>query len=73
VGDISFTVDAVSVQGVAPGSLEALLDCLVRMMLNAFLEDVRLPFNSSTPVSSSSPSKRSARDRRPDHAERDVS
>lgn len=45
VGDISFTLDAVSVQGVAPGSLEALLECLVRMMLNAFLEDVRLPFD----------------------------
>jgi hypothetical protein len=45
VGDISFAVDAVSVQGVKPDSLGALLDCLVRMMLNAFLGDVRLPFD----------------------------
>jgi hypothetical protein len=45
VGDVSFLVDAVLIQGIAPPSLQAILDCIVRSMLNAVLAGVRLPFN----------------------------
>ena len=45
VGDVSFFVDTVLVQGIAPTSLQAIVDCLIRSMLNAALAGVRLPFN----------------------------
>lgn len=45
VGDVSFLVDTVLVQGISPTSLQAIVDCLIRSMLNAALAGVRLPFN----------------------------
>jgi hypothetical protein len=45
VGDVSFHVDQVLIPEIAPPSLQAVLDCLVRMILNAVLSGVRLLFN----------------------------
>jgi hypothetical protein len=45
-GYVSFRVDQVLVPGVAPQSLQAVLDCLLRMILNAVLASVQLPFNT---------------------------
>jgi hypothetical protein len=45
-GYVSFHVDQVLLPGVAPESLQAVLDCLLRMILNAVLASVQLPFNT---------------------------
>jgi hypothetical protein len=45
VGFVRFAVDQVLVENVAPPSLQAVLDCLIRMILNAVLSSVELPFN----------------------------
>jgi hypothetical protein len=45
VGDVSFVVDRVVIDKVAPQSLAAVLNCLVRMLLNAALSQVHLPFD----------------------------
>jgi hypothetical protein len=45
VGDVSFHVDQVLIPEIAPPSLQAVIDCLVRMILNAVLSGVQLPFN----------------------------
>lgn len=45
VGDVSFVVDQVLVEGVKPTSLEQVLECLVRMLLDAVLAQVHLPFD----------------------------
>ena len=58
VGYVSFQVDQVLLVDVAPPSLQAVLDCLLEMILNAVLADVQLPSTSSTPASSSSPWRR---------------
>jgi hypothetical protein len=44
VGDISFHVDEVKVTLVEPATLEAVLDCLLRMILNGVLSSLQLPF-----------------------------
>ncbi len=44
VGDIYFHVDEVKVMPVAPASLDAVLDCLLRMILNGVLTSLQLPF-----------------------------
>jgi len=44
VGEIYFEVDDVMVVDVAPPSLDALLDCLLRMILNGVLSNLPLPF-----------------------------
>jgi hypothetical protein len=44
VGDIYFHVDEVKVTPVAPASLDAVLDCLLRMILNGVLSNLQLPF-----------------------------
>lgn len=44
VGEISFAVDMVEVIAVAPESLDAVVDCLLRMILNAVLSNLQLPF-----------------------------
>lgn len=48
VGDIAFHVDAVELVDVKPDSLESVLECLIRMMLQAALAQVRLPFQAIT-------------------------
>jgi hypothetical protein len=45
VGYVSFHVDQVLVLDVAPPSLQAVLDCLLEMILNALLSGLQLPFN----------------------------
>jgi hypothetical protein len=45
VGFVTFVVDQVLIPGVEPASLQAVLDCLLRMILNALLADVQLPFD----------------------------
>ena len=45
VGYVSFHVDQVLVLDVAPASLQAVLDCLLDMILNALLSGLQLPFN----------------------------
>ncbi len=44
VGDIYFHVDDVKVMPVAPASLDLVLDCLLRMILNGVLSSLQLPF-----------------------------
>ena len=48
VGDIAFHLDAVELVDVKPDSLESVLECLIRMMLQAALDHVRLPFHGVT-------------------------
>lgn len=45
-GDIRLAVDSVEIVDIAPEPLEALLECLIRMLLDAALVPVRLPFES---------------------------
>ncbi|MGH2789027.1 MAG: hypothetical protein ACRDJV_14155 [Actinomycetota bacterium] len=45
-GEISFRLRAAELVDVAPNELESLLECLIRMLLDAVLQQVRLPFNS---------------------------
>jgi hypothetical protein len=47
-GEITFDVDAVEIVDIAPPELETLLECLIRMLLDAALGTVRLPFNAVT-------------------------
>lgn len=44
-GEISFVVDTVEVVDIAPPSLDAVLDCVLRMILNAVLSNLQLPFS----------------------------
>jgi hypothetical protein len=45
-GDISLEVDDVRMPDIKPESLENVLDCLIRMMLQAALQNVHLPFHA---------------------------
>ena len=45
-GEVTFRLRAVELVDVAPDELESLLECLIRMLLDAVLQQVRLPFNS---------------------------
>ncbi len=45
VGFVTFHVDQVLLPDVAPPSLQAVLDCLLEMILNALLSSVQLPFD----------------------------
>ena len=44
-GYITFQVLDVRIPAIKPGGLEGVLDCVIRMMLNALLENVQLPFH----------------------------
>lgn len=44
-GDISFAIDAVEIVDIAPDDLESLLECLIRMLLDAAVRQVQLPFS----------------------------
>jgi hypothetical protein len=48
VGDISFHLEAVEIVDVKPDTLESVLECMIRMMLQAALDQVRLPFHGLT-------------------------
>lgn len=45
-GEIRFVVEAVELVDVTPDRLETLLECLIRMLLDAALQQVRIPFES---------------------------
>jgi hypothetical protein len=47
-GEVSFQIDAIEFLDITPGSLESLLECVVRMVLRAVLSNVRLPFDALT-------------------------
>lgn len=47
-GEISFSVEAVEIVDIRPADLESLLECLIRMLLDAALSNVRLPFGAIT-------------------------
>jgi hypothetical protein len=47
-GEVTFDVDAVEIVDIAPNTLETLLECLIRMLLDAALGAVRLPFEAVT-------------------------
>lgn len=45
-GEIRFRVDAVELVDITPDSLEAVLECLIRMLLDAALSQVHLPLQA---------------------------
>jgi hypothetical protein len=45
-GFIGFQVDKVLLPEIKPGSLEAVLECLIRMLLSGALQNVQLPFHA---------------------------
>ncbi len=45
-GDISLAVDDVRIPEIRPGTLEEVVDCLIRMMLDAALQNVHIPFHA---------------------------
>lgn len=47
-GEVTFGIDAVEIVDIAPDELESLLECLIRMLLDAALGAVRLPFEAIT-------------------------
>jgi hypothetical protein len=47
-GEVTFDVDSVEIVDIAPDELETLLECLLRMLLDAALGTVRLPFLAVT-------------------------
>jgi hypothetical protein len=47
-GEITLDVDAVEIVDIAPDDLETLLECLIRMLLDAAIGAVRLPFRAVT-------------------------
>ena len=48
VGEIGFQVDEVEIVDIKPDTLESVVECIVRMVLQAFLMNVKLPFNALT-------------------------
>ena len=48
VGDIAFHLDAVELVDITPDTLESMLECLIRMMLQAALDQLHLPFHALT-------------------------
>jgi hypothetical protein len=48
VGDVSFVLDAVRIPTIKPPTLEAVLDCIARMVLEVILENAPLPFKVIT-------------------------
>jgi hypothetical protein len=47
-GEVTFDVDNVEIVDIAPEELESVLECLIRMLLDAALGAVRLPFTAVT-------------------------
>jgi hypothetical protein len=45
-GDISFVVDDVRIPEIKPAPFEKVIECLIRMMLRAALENVQIPLNA---------------------------
>jgi hypothetical protein len=47
-GQVGIEIDDITIVGIAPNTLAAVLECLIRMMLQAALDNVRLPFHALT-------------------------
>jgi hypothetical protein len=47
-GQVSIQVENVEIVNIAPESLESVLECIIRMILDAVLANVQLPFNALT-------------------------
>ncbi len=45
-GQIGLRVDEVEIEDIHPDSLESIVECIIRMMLEAALANLRLPFNA---------------------------
>jgi hypothetical protein len=45
-GQLTFDVDAIEIVDIAPDELESLIECVIRMLLDAVLSSVRLPFHA---------------------------
>lgn len=45
-GDVGLLIDEVEIVDIAPDSLESVLECLIRMLLQAALANLRLPFSA---------------------------
>lgn len=45
-GEIMFRLEAIEIVDIAPGGLESVVECLLRMILQAVLDTVRLPFQA---------------------------
>jgi hypothetical protein len=45
-GEVTFDVDAVEIVDISPPELETLLECLIRMLLDAVMSTIRLPFSA---------------------------
>ncbi len=45
-GDVGLVIEQVEIVDISPDSLESVLECLIRMMLQAALANVRLPFSA---------------------------
>ncbi|MBI2305047.1 MAG: hypothetical protein HYU86_09940 [Chloroflexi bacterium] len=48
VGEIGFMVEDIEIVDIKPDSLESVLECIIRMILQAVLANVRLPFHALT-------------------------
>jgi hypothetical protein len=48
VGDIGFELDTIELVDIKPDSLESILECILLMILQAVLANVRLPFEAVT-------------------------
>lgn len=48
VGEVGFLLEEVEIVDITPDSLESVLECILRMILQAVLRNVRLPFNALT-------------------------
>lgn len=45
-GEISFQIDAIEIVDIGPDELESVLECLLRMILQAVLDTIHLPFQA---------------------------
>jgi hypothetical protein len=47
-GEIGFSLDEVEIVDITPDSLESVMECILRMILQAVIRNVRLPFHTLT-------------------------
>jgi hypothetical protein len=48
VGEVGFSLDEVEIVDITPDSLESVVECILRMVLQAVIRNVRLPFHALT-------------------------
>jgi hypothetical protein len=47
-GEVGFALDEVEIVDITPNSLESVMECILRMVLQSVIRNVRLPFNTLT-------------------------